>query len=79
MSKPQLKVVSEQEMIFVHPILATDDAPAEDSLVRGTVFLSLPKNKAIARITVALEGLCDAYGEDRYRPRALGTTGRMGC
>ncbi|CEQ43230.1 SPOSA6832_05141, partial [Sporobolomyces salmonicolor] len=34
----------------------------QDPIIRGTVLISLPSKRAIKRIKVVLEGLCDAYG-----------------
>lgn len=43
----------------------TDDSRAkqtQDPVLRGTTLLSLPSRKAVKRIKVVLEGLCDVQG-----------------
>ncbi|KAI5475766.1 Arrestin-like, N-terminal and Immunoglobulin E-set domain protein [Pseudohyphozyma bogoriensis] len=67
LSKPTVKVTIEQEQISVCPPLpGLPDEPSNDPILRGTVVLSLPSARAVKRINVLMEGLCDAYGGDGY-------------
>ncbi|BGO98424.1 Proteophosphoglycan 5 [Rhodotorula toruloides] len=56
-SSPTVKVTLNQDEIFVHPV--DEDYPTQDPVLRGTTLLSLPSRKAVKRIKVVLEGLCD--------------------
>lgn len=64
LAQSRLAVKLDQDTIFVHPPVKTDDAPldAEDPLVRGVVVLSLPRRRQVRSIHVELEGICDAQG-----------------
>ncbi|GAA5918559.1 hypothetical protein JCM1841_003303 [Sporobolomyces salmonicolor] len=59
-SSPSVTITLEEDQIFVHPV--SSDYPTQDPIIRGTVLISLPSKRAIKRIKVVLEGLCDAYG-----------------
>lgn len=48
-------------MVFLRPVVS--ESPSEDSAVRGTVMLSLPKPKAVKAVAIWLEALSDVYGE----------------
>ncbi|KAJ8294466.1 hypothetical protein OF846_002310 [Rhodotorula toruloides] len=56
-SSPTVKVTLSEDEVFVHPVDA--DYPTQDPVLRGTTLLSLPSRKAVKRIKVVLEGLCD--------------------
>ncbi|SCV70729.1 BQ2448_3491 [Microbotryum intermedium] len=66
LSRPKISVTLAQETVYVHPMCVDepwqDSAPSREPIVSGTVLLSLPSAKAVNRIKVVLEGLCDAFG-----------------
>ncbi|BGP38964.1 hypothetical protein JCM10449v2_002902 [Rhodotorula kratochvilovae] len=59
-SSPTVKVTLSEDQIYVHPV--DTGFPTQDPVLRGTALITLPTRKAIHRVKVVLEGLCDACG-----------------
>ncbi|GAA6058939.1 hypothetical protein JCM10212_002891 [Sporobolomyces blumeae] len=56
-SSPKVVVSLEDDWLLVHPIDAS--YPTNDPTLNGTVLVTLPSKRSIARIKVILEGVCD--------------------
>ncbi|TNY19073.1 hypothetical protein DMC30DRAFT_19122 [Rhodotorula diobovata] len=59
-SSPQVSVTLSQDIYFVHALEGA--FPSQDPVVHGTCLIKLPTRKAIRRVKVIFEGLCDATG-----------------
>lgn len=63
-----LNISLESDIIYVNPIPTLNrlEQPLtsidSNDTINGTLLLFLPQKKSIKRITVVLEGICDAYG-----------------
>lgn len=63
---PELTITLEQDTFFVCPSSSSEEleqplpGSPSDPVLQGTVVLSLPTPRAVGRIKVTLEGLCDA-------------------
>ncbi|ORY91745.1 hypothetical protein BCR35DRAFT_286729 [Leucosporidium creatinivorum] len=65
-TQPSLSLTLSEDMVFVHPSQFEPDlllpSTGRDPLIFGTALLSLPSAKAVNKIRVVFEGLCDASG-----------------
>ncbi|GAA5927512.1 hypothetical protein JCM3775_006004 [Rhodotorula graminis] len=59
-ASPTVSVTLSQDIVFVHAL--ESPFPSQDPVVHGTTLIKLPSRKAIRRVKVVLEGLCDACG-----------------
>jgi len=59
---PSVKLTLEDESIMVHP-QPVPGVPSQDPIVRGTVLLELASARAVNKVKVVFEGLCDAFGQ----------------
>lgn len=66
---PAVRITLEDESVLVHPAVdlpgAGPASQAQDPIVRGTVLLELASARAVNKVKVVFEGLCDAFGESR--------------
>lgn len=59
---PLVRLTLEHSDILLHPP-AVPGQPTVDPIVRGTVLLDLSTPRAVRKVRVVLEGLCDVAGE----------------
>ncbi len=57
---PTVRLTLEEGELFVGPVSET--GPSQAPVLRGTVVLRLPSARAVKRVVVVLEGLCDVFG-----------------
>lgn len=58
---PVVRLTLEHSDILLHPS-ASLGQPTVDPIVRGTVLLDLSTPRAVKKVKVVLEGLCDVAG-----------------
>lgn len=61
---PTVKIALQNDDLFVRPTL-DPDTPSTDPLLAGTVTLELSSPRAVNKITVSIEGICDVSGESK--------------
>lgn len=65
-NQPRISVTLSEDMLFVHPTYWHNElgmpGVGRDPLLLGTALLSLPAPRAVSKIRVVFEGLCDASG-----------------
>jgi len=59
---PVVRLSLEHSDILLHPT-PVQGQPTIDPIVRGTVLLDLSTSRAVKKVRVVLEGLCDVFGE----------------
>lgn len=70
-----------EEQVITHPRSAAvggPDVPGQDPVIRGTVLLEVAVPRAVSRVKVVFEGLCDLFGESLVRGQRAWWVGAAG-
>lgn len=71
---PVVGLTLEHSDILLHP-KPVQGEPTADPIVRGTVVLELSTARAVKKVKVVLEGLCDVFGKQSKGSGWLGWLG----